>query len=363
MNRIFLIALVWALSCVPTVTGNQRKFFKLAKCFNDTAYPTAAEVKTCLGAASTCFQDDQIISDTQTCIEDGIAAARANATDSTGGRFLAESSEITSRFLANHGGGGGKGLGSVVGNKTGFGNGFRPQKGRGKMGKLAGIVQGCLETQIECIKEEVRAFIKKLPECINTTTVALGECYITNAGTCSDSCSQSDLPSSNPFAGETSVNIKSCNGFQNRIMNPSCEIVDCCPECSAEFDALMTCVGQDLLKLKPEPCELSCPAASTRRNLLERNLAGHIEVAPEAVTIADECAIYLDTEEETITADAVTEKILDGEFIGCVADVAILVAEEQKEFDSSHGGGSSASIYGMTVAGLATFFLGLVGLM
>jgi hypothetical protein len=98
-----------------------------------------------------------------------------------------------------------------------------------------------------------------------------------------------------------------------------------------------------------------------------RQLAGHIELEPEASTIAEECATYLDTEEETLTADAVTELITNGEFIGCVADVAILVAEEQKEFDAAHTGGdgtgSSASIRGMAVTGLASLMLGLVGLM
>jgi len=356
MNRILLIAFVLAASCVNSVTGNQRKFFRLAKCFNDTAYPTAAEVKTCLGGVSDCF-DDTTIAEVKTCIEDGVAELKANATDSGDG----------TRLLARHTGD----LGSVAGSGTGFGKGFRPQKG-GKRGKLAGVVMGCLETKKECIKEEVRAFINdKLPACVNTTARALGECYISNAETCSVSCSGSDIPSTNPFQGEASANIKSCSGFQNRIMNPSCEIVDCCPECSAEFDALMTCVGQDLLELKPEPCELSCPAASTRRELsgsvrkeyVLRKLARRLAKEPEAATIADECAVYLDTEEETLTPDAVTDVLLNGEFVGCVADVAISVAEEQKEFDGAKSGGSRiSSIRGMAVTGLAAIFLGLVGL-
>lgn len=381
MNRFLLIALVLALSCVTSVTGNQRKFFSLAKCFNDTEYPTSEETQTCLGNVSTCF-DDTTIETVKTCITDGIAEARANAT--------ANATDSGTRFLGGHNGGGGGGgggrfnasdLGSAAGGKGGGfggGGGFRPQK-QDKLGKLGGIVRGCLETQKECIKEEVRSFIKnKLPECVNTTASALGECFKTNADTCADSCSESDIPSDNPFSGVASSNIKACAGFQNRIMGPACDIVDCCTPCSTEFDALMTCIGQDLLKLKPEPCDLSCAAdSSTRRELgvtalrkeyVMRQLAGHVEMPPEAATIAEECATYLDTEEDTLTADAVTEKILDGEFIGCVADVAMLVAEEQKDYDASHTGGgddgtSSASISGMAVTGLASVFLGLVGLM
>lgn len=362
MNRILLIALLALSCCVTTVTGNQRKFFRLAKCFNDTAYPTVSEVQTCLGNVSTCF-DDTTIETVKTCITDGVAELRANATDATGDG---------GRLLGSHSAGGGKGggLGSAAGNRTGFGNGFRPQK-KGKMGKLANVVRGCLETQAECIKEETRSFIKnKLPACVNTTARALGDCYITNAETCSESCSEADIPSSNPFEGVASSNIKACSGFQNRIMDPSCEIVDCCPECSAEFDALMTCIGQDLLQLKPEPCELTCPAG--RRELLKRghyvsrHLAGHLAQEPVADTIAEECATYLDTEEDTLTADAVTEVLLNGEFIGCVADVSILVAEEQAEFAKDHGSGdstSSANIQSMVMVGLVSFLLGLVGLM
>jgi len=372
MNRILFIALVLALGCVTSVTGNQRKFFRLARCFNDTEYETIEDTKTCLGNVSTCF-DDTTIETVQTCITDGIAEARANRTDDSG-----------TRLLGSHMGGGGRGgrfnasdLGSAAGERGGFGSGgFRPQN-RGKMGKLASIVRGCLETQKECIREEVQAFINKLPECVNTTARALGECYKTNAESCATTCSEADIPSDNPFAGVASATIKACAGFQNRIMDPACDIVDCCPECTAEFDALMTCVGQDLLELKPEPCDLSCSAdSSTRRELgvtplrkqyVMRKLAGHIESAPEASIIAEECATYLDTEEETLTADAVTELITNGEFVGCVADVAILVAEEQKEFDGAHTGGdgtgSSASIRGMAVAGLASLMLGLAGLM
>mmetsp|Transcript_4281 Transcript_4281/g.9994 ORF Transcript_4281/g.9994 Transcript_4281/m.9994 type:complete len:377 (+) Transcript_4281:64-1194(+) len=376
MNRILLIALLALSSCVSTVTGNQRKFMRLAKCFNDTTYPSSAETITCLGNVSTCF-DETTVDTVKTCIQDGIDEAIANAT-SDGTRFLAGH---------NAGGGGGgfknrTGLGGFGGNGTGFGSGgFRP-KNKGKLGKLAGIVMGCLEEHKECIKEEVRAFINnKLPACVNTTAVALGECYMTNAETCASSCSEADIPSSNPFEGVASSNIKACQGFQNRIMDPSCAIVDCCEECQADFDALMTCIGQDLLKLKPEPCELTCPTASTRRVLEERKqyvmrkLAGHLPAArwtfataPDAATVADECAIYLDTEEETLTADAVTEKILDGEFIGCVADVAMLVAEEQKEYTANPfpiggGDGTSASSHVMAFTGLATVLLGLVGFM
>mmetsp|Transcript_4286 Transcript_4286/g.10003 ORF Transcript_4286/g.10003 Transcript_4286/m.10003 type:complete len:380 (+) Transcript_4286:1880-3019(+) len=375
-NHILVLALLALSSCVSTVTGNQRKFMRLAKCFDDTTYPTSADTLACLGNVSTCF-DETTVETVKTCIQDGIdeAVAAANATTTTADG---------TRFLAGHNAGGGgfknrtAGLGDFDGNGTGFGSsgGFRPQK-KGKMGKLAGIVQGCLEEYKDCIKEEVRAFIAKLPACVNTTTVALGQCYKTNAETCASSCSTADIPDSNPFQGISSTTIKLCNGFQNQIMDPSCEIVECCPQCTTEFDELMTCVGQDLLQLKPEPCELSCPTArrrlgeeERREHYVMRKLAGHLPAEPDAVTVADECAVYLDTDEETITADAVAEKILDGEFIGCVADVAILVAEEQKEYVKVHntgGGGDTTSAGNPTMAvstGLvAVLSLGLVRIM
>lgn len=397
MKHILLLALLLALSCVSTVTANQRKFFRLARCFNETAYPSAEETQTCLGNVSSCF-DDSTIQEVKTCIQDGIAEARANAgSGGTGGgtRLLAghTGSDNTGGNGGGNGGGGnggggnggmgggmgGQDLGDTAGERGGFGQGgFRPKK-NDKMGKLASIVKGCLETQKDCIKQEVRNFIKnKLPACVNTTASALGECFKTNAESCSESCSESDIPSSNPFSGVAKTNVQACSGFQNKIMNPACEIVDCCSECSAEFDELMTCIGQDLLQLKPEPCELTCPSDSSTRFLMEqpmarkqyvmRQLAGHLPMEPDAATIADECAVYLDTEEDTLTADAVTSKILDGEFIGCVADVAILVAEEQNQYAADHGsntdtGSSSSSALGMAAAGLASVFVAFIGLM
>ncbi|KAL3926511.1 MAG: hypothetical protein SGBAC_013450 [Bacillariaceae sp.] len=355
MNRILLIALL-ALSCASTANANQRAFGRLASCFNSTTYPETGDTLGCLGNVSTCF-DSSTVSTIQTCIQDGIAAAQ----DDSG-----------TRYLAGHTGASAEGLGAFR-NKPGFGSGgFRPQKAE-NLGKLAGIVQGCLEEYKDCIKEEVQTFVKKLPTCVNTTAVALGQCYKTNAATCSSTCSEADIPDSNPFAGVVSSGIKSCQGFQNRIMDPSCDIVDCCEPCKDSFDELMDCIGQDILKLKPEPCDLTCPAArrklgGERKQYVERKLAGHLAVEPDAATVVDECAIYLDTEEDTLTADAVTEKILDGEFIGCVADVALLVAEEQKEFAADHNtGGSgtdgSSSSHVMVVTRLAAVLLGLVGFM
>ncbi|KAL3926510.1 MAG: hypothetical protein SGBAC_013449, partial [Bacillariaceae sp.] len=188
MNRILLITVL--ASCISTVSGNQRAFVRLARCFNDTTYPTSGDTLECLGNVSTCF-DDTAVGTVQTCIQEGIADARDDAAD--GGE----------RFLAGHmGGGNGFGNGNAFGalrnrtdfgalrNKTGFGSGgFRPKK-VGKLGKLAGIVRGCLEEHKDCIKEEVRTFVKnKLPTCVNTTAVALGQCYKTNAATCSSTCS------------------------------------------------------------------------------------------------------------------------------------------------------------------------------
>ncbi|CAJ1965497.1 unnamed protein product [Cylindrotheca closterium] len=375
-NRILLIALL-ALSCVSTTTGNQRKIVRLAKCFmsdgdggtrflaghiasNDTDSMMTADTLTCLGNVSACF-DETTVETVKTCIQDN------NDTDS--------------RFLAGH----------VMpdDNGAGFGmGGFRPQMGRDTR---AGIAMGCLQdSSKDCIKQEVRTFIQdKLPACVRTTTTALGECYKTNAETCASTCSEADIPDSNPFAGVASTNVKACQGFQNQIMDPSCEIVDCCPQCDTEFSDLMTCVGQELLMLQPEPCELSCPSESTRRRKLStttskqqqyamRNLAGHLPTEPDASTVVDECAVYLDTEEETLSADAVAAKLLDGEFIGCVADVAILVAEEQTAFamaqdDMGNGDGNENTTDGSSgnrvltssVNGLVAIVvvLGLVGLM
>jgi len=349
MPTFFLVLLV--LCSVTTVTGNQRKIFKLAKCFNNTT--SVAEAKTCLGGVSTCFADDTTVETVKACIQEGVANLKANFTASKdNSRFLQDTTDGDDET-------GGEGFGK---------GGFRPAKGSGvgRNRKRAGVIRSCLEPQRECIMEEVRAFIKKLPECINTTAVAFGTCYRDNANSCSATCSSADIPASNPFQGADRAVIKTCSGFQNQVIDPSCQIVDCCPQCQAEYVALMSCVGQELVKLKPEPCELTCPT-TRRRNLAERYYVSRKLAAkkPNPVIVAEECAIYLDTKEETITEDAIASKILEGEFVGCVADIAILVAEEQVEFagDSGIGGSSPANRTPMAIAGLLSAFLGLVSLM
>lgn len=370
MSRILLFGLL-TLSGTATVTANQSKIVRLAKCFaNDDDSMAdgsrflaghmmgngtgAADTLACIGNVSTCF-DETTVDTVKMCIQDGVAAANNTST----------------RFLAGH-------VALGRGDGSGFGKGgFRPPKqgGSGKADVLADIVKDCLEPHKDCMKQEVRAFIAKLPACVNTTTVALGQCFKANAQTCASTCSTADIPESNPFAGVSPTVVQACREFQDQIMDPSCEIVDCCPQCVSEFSDLMTCVGQELLELKPQTCELTCPAArrnlggaaAAGRGLMRRKLAGHLATEADAAMVADECAVYLDTEEGTLTADAVTEKMLEGEFIGCVADVAILVAEEQKEFAATQNSGgtdngttpSSSHVVGVGV--LATALLGLVG--
>ena len=119
MKHILLIALLVALGCVSLVSGNQNKFFRLAKCFNDTEYPSSADTQTCLGNVSNCF-DDTTIETVKTCIEEGIAEALANSTDTddedTDGDGI--------RLLASHSNGGG-----------GQGNGGAGQGGNGGGGQ------------------------------------------------------------------------------------------------------------------------------------------------------------------------------------------------------------------------------------
>jgi len=346
MRTFFLVLLV--LCSINTASGNQRKIRKLAKCFNSTSYVTVAETKTCLSDLSTCFLEDTTVEVARTCVADGIANLAA--------------SKGNSRFLQDTGNDGSGG--------EGFGNGgFRPGKGKGsgRRAKLLGVVRDCLEPVEECIKEEVRAFIRRLPECVNTTAVALGTCYKDNADSCSSTCSSTSIPSSNPFQGANRATIKTCDGFQDQIMNPSCTIVDCCPQCQTQFDDLMTCVGQDLIKLKPEPCDLACPA-TRRRNLAERYVPRTLATKKaDPAIIAEECAGYLDTEDGTITEDGIAGKILEGEFVGCVADISILVAEEQAgsagDKDAGGKGKSAASRTSMAIAGLLSALLGLISLM
>ncbi|KAL3933791.1 MAG: hypothetical protein SGBAC_010244 [Bacillariaceae sp.] len=220
-------------------------------CFSDET-ATTTDTLTCLSAYTECF-DETSVTEVQTCVSD----ANSTATADTNVTITA--------------------------------------------------VQGCFGSYVTCITTEFQEIIDSLPACMNTTITDLGNCYIDNADTCNSTCSESDIPATNPYASASATSILVCQAFQSDIMDPTCDIVDCCEPCIEKFEAFMNCIAQDALSLKTAPpqsddCVVSC-ASSRRLELVAsiedkihgRVLAGHTAEKLKAEEVYGLCAKLLET--------------------------------------------------------------------
>ena len=173
---------------------------------------------------------------------------------------------------------------------------------------VATEIKNCINPYATCIQTEFQAIIDSLPACMNTTITDLGNCYIDNAQACNSTCSADDIPTTNPYASASATSILICQAFQNDIMDPTCEIVDCCQPCMDEFESFMNCIAQDALGLKTAPpqsggCEVSCSSRRRELELVEtimkeqdhRQLAGHEAKKLKAEEIYGLCAKFLET--------------------------------------------------------------------
>jgi hypothetical protein len=196
-------------------------------------------------------------------------------------------------------------------------------------------MEECLVPYVDCIKAEVEVIVDSLPACVNTTIVALGDCYIDNASTCNSTCSMDDIPEENPYEDADASALVFCSPFQSDIMDPSCEIVDCCAECITEFEAVMNCIVQDVMELQVEPpdsgdCVLSCPAESRRALSADgRDLANHDGGGEmhdhKSENILGECGIYLETTDGSVGGMG------EGSFQKCLFENLFVLLPENAE--------------------------------
>lgn len=235
-------------------------------------------------------------------------------------------------------------------------------------------IEDCLNDHIECIEGEVQAITSSLPVCMNTTLVALGQCFVENAQTCSATCDTDDVPEENPFEGLDPSFLSRCAPFQQDIVNPTCEIVDCCEACIPPFEEFMNCIAQDALDLKQlppnsqEPCTVSCPAS--RRKLSRRDLgATGKQMTDEPEDILMECSIYLATEEGLVGGkagvDGLQKRLAEGDFVVCVIENLFDLIETTNKKDEEEGtsGGSINTSMGGNTNTITICLAALLGLL
>jgi hypothetical protein len=201
-------------------------------------------------------------------------------------------------------------------------------------------MEECLAPYVDCIQAEVQVVVDSLPECVNTTIVALGDCYIDNASICNSTCSKDDIPQENPYEDADAASLVFCSPFQSDIMDPSCEIVDCCAECIAEFEALMNCIVQDVMELELEPpdsgdCVVSCPESRRALSADGRDLQGGETENHKSEDILGECGVYLETEAGSVGG------MTEGSFQQCLFNNLFVLLPENAG-SSVPGSGSRA---------------------
>lgn len=135
----------------------------------------------------------------------------------------------------------------------------------------------CLANQIDCANTtdvdelarcanntigNVANTITSLPQCVNETLVALGECAVENLETCNETCKDVTFD-----ADTLGVSTPTCNGIQSGVIDPLCTPISCCPACVDVFEEVAECLVNEVLSLTLLTCDFECPAVSTRRKL------------------------------------------------------------------------------------------------
>lgn len=158
----------FTLTALLLLLGTSQNFVKandyeeilsaVGECFSDES-ATTSDTLTCLSAYTECF-DETSITEVQTCVADANSTATSTGTN------------VTTE------------------------------------------VRGCFDSYVTCITTEFQEIIDSLPACMNSSITDLANCYIDNADTCNSTCSESDIPVTNPYASASAASILVCRAFR-----------------------------------------------------------------------------------------------------------------------------------------------------
>jgi hypothetical protein len=221
-------------------------------------------------------------------------------------------------------------------------------------------VDTCLDPYVSCVREEIQDLIDNLNPCINETLVNFAVCAHDNAETCSSTCSVDHLPEENQFEDLTPNDVLTCTGVQDNIMDPTCDIIDCCEACVDEYEEIVRCVLNDILGY-PETQDGGgpCVECEARRRALEakpnvRKPRRHL-AKDETFDIYDNCVPLT----PGLTGTDATELAARSNFFKCISEsfYAELSTGDETDAPTSSPTSSSAGIVLMSRAVLGGLFL------
>jgi hypothetical protein len=228
-------------------------------------------------------------------------------------------------------------------------------------------VSECMAPYKDCIETTLKEVAATMEPCVNETLANFAACARENAEECKQSCSADDLPEEAIFQNLDKSALVSCSSIQESIMDPTCDVIDCCAPCVDEYEAIASCVVVDVLGY-PEtkingnsPC-VECTNRRRRRRRQLVSTTGQRQTTPAlreeakrllegeaANLIYDQCSTL--TPGLTNTSDASTQLAGRATFFECVTDTFY---EEVETYTAPESGGTAAVAF--TSFGVTMFF-------
>lgn len=130
----------------------------------------------------------------------------------------------------------------------------------------------CFDPYYDCMKEQVQTAVQALPQCLQDSSMALAQCFISNVGQCAPSCLNNDWDT--PLFSDLSIwDLFNCRGINNNILQPMCDLLSCCSQCIPALEQVANCVVNDVLDFGFLTCEFDCEENPGRDRLLRAKMS------------------------------------------------------------------------------------------
>ena len=132
------------------------------------------------------------------------------------------------------------------------------------MGEVMDVALVCLDPYHECIKNGIDNALQQLPPCVQESAMDMATCFLDNPVQCAIGCLAETWDS--PFDNLNIFDLLSCDGMQENLLQPMCNVVSCCPPCVDPLEAVAECVVNELLDFGPwGTCDFECQQEEERR--------------------------------------------------------------------------------------------------
>jgi hypothetical protein len=155
---------------------------------------------------------------------------------------------------------------------------------------------GCFDPYYQCLTDQINNAIAALPPCVSDSATSMAQCFLNNIGECLTSCATESIVGSSPYADNpfNIFDLFSCPGIEDAVLQPVCNIVDCCPPCVTPLEELAECIVNDVLDFGfwDLNCDFTCMNTPDNRRLrhnrLTREITGTTTTTAQMMTMDTE---------------------------------------------------------------------------